>query len=258
MVHRSQNLPVSDCRRGLRGFWLWGLALAIASAAGLWLDLPIARWESTHRLPGDLLRSIRLTEIFAHGFGVAVLATGIWMLAPHLRRFVPRLVGCALLPAGAAALFKWFVFRKRPAAYLSSENAKVYPDQISDSFDVAGSFPAETSLTNIHWNSEYMFQSFPSAHAATVAGLAMGMAWLFPRGRKLFVLIAILASIQRVTASAHWTSDVLAGAALGVMLGGAMTCHWGLGYVLGKFEQRSKNVISGSAKNNPQESKLAA
>ena len=51
--------------------------------------------------------------------------------------------------------------------------------------------------------------------AASAAGLAMGLAWLYPRGRVLFLLLAISAGGQRIVSGDHFASDVVWGAALG-------------------------------------------
>jgi membrane-associated phospholipid phosphatase len=64
----------------------------------------------------------------------------------------------------------------------------------------------------------YAWQSFPSAHCATAAGLAVGLALLYPRGRWLFALFAALACWQRIDAQAHFLSDCLAGAAVGCFI----------------------------------------
>ena len=41
-------------------------------------------------------------------------------------------------------------------------------------------------------------QSFPSAHVASAVGLAVALCWLYPRGRALFVGLALLACLQRM------------------------------------------------------------
>jgi undecaprenyl-diphosphatase len=61
-----------------------------------------------------------------------------------------------------------------------------------------------------------MYQSFPSAHTATATGLAIACAKLYPRASWFFVLLVCLCGLQRLESSAHFLSDVLAGAALGV------------------------------------------
>ncbi len=56
-------------------------------------------------------------------------------------------------------------------------------------------------------------QSFPSGHTATAAGLALGLAAMYPKGRWLFLLLAVLVGCQRIECGAHFLSDVLCGAA---------------------------------------------
>ena len=69
----------------------------------------------------------------------------------------------------------------------------------------------------------YDFQAFPSAHSATAFGFALGLSWLFPKGRWYFFALAILAASQRVLSLAHWTSDVFFGAAVGLLVSGIIT-----------------------------------
>ena len=57
-------------------------------------------------------------------------------------------------------------------------------------------------------------QSFPSAHTATAVGLAAALIWLYPQGRLVFSLLAVLVGCQRVASGAHYPSDVLVGAAV--------------------------------------------
>jgi len=61
-------------------------------------------------------------------------------------------------------------------------------------------------------------QSFPSAHTATAVGLAAALTWLYPRGRLLFPLFAMLVGCQRIASGAHFLSDVLVGAAAGCVV----------------------------------------
>ena len=59
--------------------------------------------------------------------------------------------------------------------------------------------------------------SFPSGHTATAVGLAISLD-ADPRGRWLFAVFAALASLQRMTAGAHYLSDSLFGAALACLV----------------------------------------
>ena len=51
--------------------------------------------------------------------------------------------------------------------------------------------------------------------AVLAVGLAVMLSSLFPRGRVLFSVMAILVGMQRIVVSAHFPSDVFAGAAVG-------------------------------------------
>jgi membrane-associated phospholipid phosphatase len=67
-------------------------------------------------------------------------------------------------------------------------------------------------------NTHSRWQSLPSGHAATAAGLAAALIWLYPKGRKLFPVLVVLVACHRIEAEAHYLSDVLGGAAVGVIV----------------------------------------
>ena len=70
---------------------------------------------------------------------------------------------------------------------------------------------------------DHPLQSFPSGHTATAVGLTVGLIRLYPHGRHLFVALAVLAASQRMAASAHYLSDTVAGAAIGLFFA-AVVC----------------------------------
>jgi membrane-associated phospholipid phosphatase len=138
---------------------------------------------------------------------------------------------CAFWPAAGVNLVKVLIGRYRPIDYLSNREERTFPSDIAETW--LGFLPNE------QWNTLYATQAFPSAHTATSWGLAIGMAWAFPKGRWLFFGIALLTSIQRVTSAAHWPSDVFFGAAIAFVMAGAITQNWGFGYWFGRFENRN-------------------
>ena len=176
--------------------------------------------QSTH-LPGDIRRIIGLSEFFAHGFGVAVILISIWTLAPQWRRKLPRLAACAVMPGLVVQILKFSVARIRPLSYQDffSAASPVHADSAVDSW--VGWFPLFNSQSGIPFG--YAIQSFPSGHAAMAFGLAMGLTWLIPNGRGLFLTLASLAALQRVAFHAHWPSDVFVGIAIAVLIAGWMT-----------------------------------
>jgi undecaprenyl-diphosphatase len=61
--------------------------------------------------------------------------------------------------------------------------------------------------------------SFPSGHAATAFAGAVALSYLWRRGTPLFLLLAVAISFSRVYVGVHYPGDVLAGAALGTVVG---------------------------------------
>ncbi len=227
-------------RSGIGNWFVAGLLAAIGLAL-LPFDLLLANPDNLEYLPGDLTRIVTLSEIFAHGFGVLLLAVGIFFLAAEKRRFIPRIMMCAFWPSAGVGLLKLFFGRHRPIRYFDELKTAQYPATISETW--VGWLP------NGKLNVDYAMQSFVSAHTATTWGLAIGMSFVFPKGRWIFWGIAILASIQRVTSFAHWSSDVLFGAAIAVVMAGALSQNWGIGYLLKKFENSTMFDSLGSGFN---------
>jgi len=73
------------------------------------------------------------------------------------------------------------------------------------------------------WRASYA--SLPSGHATTVfaALVAIGLVW--PRARPFLVVYALTIAVSRVIVSAHYPSDVVAGAAFGA-LGALLVREW--------------------------------
>ena len=60
------------------------------------------------------------------------------------------------------------------------------------------------------------YWSFPSGHATTAAALAAALFLLWPRGLPLYVVAALLVMASRIILDAHYTSDVIVGAVIGM------------------------------------------
>ena len=202
--------PAPECRPWTAGqLWVAAAALCALAAAAVFVDLPLANSIHEHGLPEPLRRPVRLAEMFGWGGSVALLIFTAAILDRRGWRIVPRLalgaLGAGLLADGV----KFLIARLRPAAADLTGN-------------VQDTFVAWLPLVTGHSMGRpygHALQSFPSAHAATAAGLAVGLAALYPRGRWLFVAFAVLACVQRIDAQAHFASDVLAGAALACLVG---------------------------------------
>lgn len=63
----------------------------------------------------------------------------------------------------------------------------------------------------------YEYNSFPSGHATTVFALAAALSFFFPRWRLPLFSFAAVVGLSRIIVGAHYLSDVMAGAYVGVM-----------------------------------------
>ena len=189
-------------RTGMRRTLL-ALAVSLACLGGLAfsIDLDTARWCKTGHIPREVMRFLNFSEVFGHGLGVATLLLAAVVLDPSLagRRATPRFGRLPLSPDCA---------RMIAATFAGGILANVVKE-----VSALATF-GNTMATHITSHSD--INSFPSGHAATAAGLAAALSWKYPRGVWLFGGLAASVAMQRVASSAHYPSDVLLGAALGL------------------------------------------
>jgi len=182
--------------------------LVLAAAAALAVDLPIARkfkqWNDPVTSPTihAYLGYFDMFEPFGHGLlGASLVLLVLHQLDPSRRWAIPRLLACTLTAGGAADLLKMLLARIRP-------NDFTFDGTVWTTF---GQWLPLLSVGS-------QWQSFPSGHTATAAGLAAALVWLYPNGRLLFPLLAVLVGCQRIISCAHYPSDVLMGAATGSLV----------------------------------------
>jgi membrane-associated phospholipid phosphatase len=195
----SGGSPAS-VRRQWRPYLLPAVLLAAAVPA-LAVDCPLSQWCLEDDFPGELRNLFQTCEPFGDGLGVLVIALAIHQLDRARRCVLPRILICSWGAGLAANVIKLLVVRVRPGHFDFEGN-------VWTTFD--GWLPLISA--------GHAGQSFPSAHTATAAGLAMALIWLYPGGRWLFPTLAVLVAAQRIESGAHFLSDVLFGAALGIIV----------------------------------------
>lgn len=201
---RRVMLPIRKSPLEVTGAWKrWGpllvpTLLVGAACAALAVDCPLSRWFVEQNCPGSLVRLFGIGEPFGNAFGVLMIALAIWTLDPARRWGIGRLLAMSLGAGLAADVVKMLIARVRP-------NNFNFQGTVGDTFGQWLPFLGAGSIG----------QSFPSAHVATGVGVAVALAWLYPRGRWLFATLAVLVACQRIAAGAHYLSDTLCGAAIG-------------------------------------------
>jgi len=199
-------------------FWkisLGVLLFAACFAGGMQVDAPLAEWLDPEPIPGDLMRTIRFMEIYAHGFGVMLILLTVYTLDDRGWRPLPRLASMAFIPGLAVNLVKFTIARYRPNQYRFQEIPENYLDTFVTWFPIFN-LPEEIAT-------DHTIQSFPSAHTAMAVGLAVGLSILYPKGRKLFLFFAVLSGMQRLTDHAHFLTDVIVGGGIGVCVSAFLT-----------------------------------
>lgn len=208
---RFQGAAGSLSRSSLLSGLIGGIALCIAGVAIFPWDFVLSERLSLANLPGDLARCIELSEFFAHGFGITVILFTAWLLDPASRPLLWRVVAAVILTTIVIHAIKFSVLRVRP---MELRDRGIV---VQSSFLLADDADERSRIRDELIDSE--LQSFPSGHSGSVAALAVGLACVYPRGRWWFLILANLACFQRVAVYAHWPSDVLVGAGLGVLIG---------------------------------------
>ena len=175
-------------------------ALSLTLAAVSVLFELLAAWDDLAMAVGESVRWEPMTALFA-------LASAWWVKWPLFaavgtvcdvgcRRRLPA-AGLAAAAAAAAAgiivtVVKEAVDRARPP--------------IADpTLDPVGAVPASAS--------------FPSGHSATAFATAVAVGLVYPRLRVPLLALAALVAVSRVYLGMHYSTDVVAGTALGVAVG---------------------------------------
>ncbi|MHB8139480.1 MAG: phosphatase PAP2 family protein [Smithellaceae bacterium] len=75
----------------------------------------------------------------------------------------------------------------------------------------------------------YDTTSFPSGHSLTAFALATAFSFLYPRWSVFAFIAAVMIALSRVVLTAHYLSDVIAGAAVGII------CSLGVKYLFDRL-----------------------
>lgn len=200
-----QYLPESTTSP--RNLYSAAVLCAVLTLPAMLIDLPLARWPMDDRIPGDMHRIFAWSEVFAHGYGVAIIGLTVLVLDGSRRAQIPRLLASAYAAGLLANLAKLVVARVRPRYFAFDGNV----------IHTFLGFIPNVFGCHSHYQTGFQIQSFPSGHAATAVGLAAGLTRLYPRGGPLFFSFAFLAAWQRLDVQAHYLSDAVAAASIGFL-----------------------------------------
>ncbi|WP_182867562.1 phosphatase PAP2 family protein [Rhodopirellula sp. JC639] len=185
--------------------WFAGMLLLSVPMVTL-MDISVARWFARDPLPREFRSGLELMQIFSHGSGIFLVLIGIFLMAPQCRWHLPRLATLALGAGAIATLAKMFVLRPRPTG-LNLDVASI---------DSAWLWAFDWTLSQVA-TFDASTRAFPSGNVATATALTVGLWMVLPRGRWLFAAICLGTGLQRLASIAHFPSDILGGAAFGLI-----------------------------------------
>jgi membrane-associated phospholipid phosphatase len=218
----ADMLPSQEPRGAMFQFGIPAL-FGLLGLAAMSVDMQIARWINAENVPDDIKKVFDLAEVFAHGYGMVAIVAAVWVLAPMRRVGLPRIITGWVFAGLCANIVKMTLSRRRPL--------KLHDLSVSVLETFQGFFP---------WMSAGSAgQAFPSGHTTSAVALALGLAWLIPRGRWLFATFALLAALQRMASGYHYLSDTLWGAALGWFCAAALLPGGWLACVYNRFAKES-------------------
>ena len=194
-------LPEGERTRSMRairiGLWI------IALIAAMSLDSRVAIFVHAHNIDDFLHTHKVLREALkAPGeylFTIAVAILVTFVHRAHVKAAIFVLLATAV--SGVNGVIKWIVGRTRPF--------KLHP-HLSEPFILT------PFRGGVHGAMESQNLCFPSGHAALAFATAAALAILWPRFRWAFYSVAMLVAIERFAENAHWLSDTVAAAALGI------------------------------------------
>ena len=197
------------------------LTIAVVSAMFLsfgWLDELVCRRVTIEQMSGDFRKMFTLFELFGHGTGVLVTCLLVAFLDAEGRAKAKRIFLVCFSTGVATIVLKQFFIRTRPSVFLETISAGQ-----TASTAIASKVPLSHPLTQEHGFFHDGVHSFPSGHTAMAFAMAFCLAQFYPRGRWVFAGIAVMVGAQRIVGQAHYISDVLAGACVGVAIAWAIT-----------------------------------
>jgi len=173
------------------------VVLIAAAVSFMFIDLPLAVWLRANR--SDLIKSIFEIITFFGRSELYLIPTAAYFIIFRKSRQKKAQKSLFMFSTVAVSgilgdIIKVIAGRFRPVLYF---NRGLF------GFDF------------FHIDSDYL--SFPSGHSVTAMSIMVALGKLFPEFRYFFYVVGIVIASSRAVITAHYLSDVLVGALIGIM-----------------------------------------
>ena len=224
MTVKHPNPPTPGQHEGaspVRLAWL-GVALGLLALPALLVDRQLAAWIATWDKETTLLK---IVDVFQYpGSFPVILGSGVLILLMDrcARRKMLRLAAALVTAELVTGVLKAIFSRQRPSDFDPGQG-------------IGSSFPGLFhSLTQDNQGVSLLERSlggFPSGHVTCAVVAAIGLGWLYPRRRWLFLALPLLVALQRLAFEHHFLSDLCAAGAVGslataLLLGSSRLVRW--------------------------------
>ena len=165
-------------------------------------DLALLRWLNDWALQSEWWDTlvVFLVEWLPYWFLAGLAAFGVLALLPRYRTRLEKNWEMALIALAAGVVARFGVTELIRALYDRPRPFEVLPDLHQLVYHNSGG-------------------SFPSGHASFYFALAAVIGRYYPRTSILFYIVATLLAGARVVVGIHWSSDILGGAVIGIVVG---------------------------------------
>lgn len=198
-------------------FWIKLALVALLTAGAFLIDRPVAAWtiahsnafwdiasSDPHARKGDVARDLMWLEQFGHPACVVAVVLAVGLLDRAGRKKALAIGIACLATLVVTHLLKDTLGRSRPNTWGG------IPGLVAGEWVWGG--------PRVGFGGGAAWTSFPSAHTTAAFGLASALAWFYPRGRALFMGLAVITAGQRIMHHAHFVSDTIAGLGCGVLV----------------------------------------
>lgn len=211
MKSKTPARPIANSNRRSSRLPTLALVLGVCSILVIHVDTTVIAFADSTKLRGDVGRMVDLSEAFAFGPAAVVIALGVFLCDQRNKWYTARLFAYPIVAGVLANVAKLAIPRLRPRGLAELTDFRGAMPSGWDTFALSNSDDTFRSLGD---GSSSAWQSFPSGHAATAIGLAIGLSRLYPNARWYFFGLALFAGLQRIFSNAHYPSDILAGGAV--------------------------------------------
>lgn len=213
--------PIGPRNRPARSVWITPLVLGlVAFVVVLPFDGPLSSFFSGigQRLGGDVRRELHAWQQFGAVGSIVFTVLAIYLLdRGRLRR-----VGDLLIAVGISLVIcqgmKMLIGRPRPRDHFDDPRTFLgpwgkYPVQVGGEARLVHAWDIPGGAGSDLW-------AMPSSHTFYAVVLAVFLCSAYPKGKPLWIGLAVLVGFCRLLFDAHWPTDVIVGAAVGAAVSG--------------------------------------